>query len=153
MAGCLAALALAGVAGAHHSTAEFDYRKTELLEGTVKEVQWKNPHSFIILLVPGNDGSETQWAVETGTPNINIRAGWTKDSVKAGDRVKMNIAPTRDGKPRGTLRVLTFPDGHQLRGVAALITPDKDGLATFGPPAAPSGAPPGGRPAAEQEGK
>jgi hypothetical protein len=109
------------VATAHHSTAEFDYTKQITIKGTVKEVQWTNPHSFIQLLVDDTAGPKVEWSVEIGSPSLNINLGWRKTSVKAGDEVTMLLSPARNGKPYGTLRVLTFADGRQLEGVAARV--------------------------------
>ena len=113
------ALAFGATAWAHHSTAEFDYGKTIAVEGTVKEVQWTNPHSYLQILSKGPDGAVVQWGVEIGAPAINMRLGWRKDSVKTGDKVSLSLAPARDGRNFGTLRTLTFEDGRQLSGVAA----------------------------------
>ncbi len=113
------ALACSSAASAHHSTAEFDYGKTIAVEGTVKEVQWTNPHSYLQILSKGADGAVVQWGVEIGAPAINMRLGWRKDSVKTGDKVSLSLAPARDGRNFGTLRTLTFEDGRQLSGVAA----------------------------------
>lgn len=141
---CLGLVLGASPAPAHHSTAEFDYRKTVILTGTIVEVQWLNPHSYIEILVPDKDGKLIRWSIEYGTPNVNVRMGWRRDSIKQGDRVTLNVAPTRDGKPRGTLRVLTFRDGRQLQGVAARVGVDKNGFATFGPQAGTPAAANGG---------
>jgi hypothetical protein len=115
---------------AHHSTAEFDYSKQQTLKGTVKEVQWTNPHSFIQLLVPVPGKDPVEWAVEIGSPSINIAMGWKKTSVKRGDVVTLLISPARDGSPLGTLRKLTFEDGRELTGVAGRVRST--------PPAAPA---------------
>jgi hypothetical protein len=112
---------LAPVSTAHHSTAEFDYTKQVTIKGIVKEVQWTNPHSFIQLMVDGSSGEKVQWSVEIGSPSLNVNMGWRKNSVKAGDIVTMELSPARNGKPYGTLRVLTFADGQQLNGVAARV--------------------------------
>ncbi len=114
-------LAAAPAGWAHHSTAEFDYGKTIDVEGVVKEVQWTNPHSYLQILSKGPDGATIQWGVEIGAPAINVRLGWRKDSVKVGDKVTLTMAPARDGRNFGTLRVITFEDGHKLSGVAANI--------------------------------
>ena len=114
---------LALAATAHHSTAEFDYSKQVTIKGKVKEVQWTNPHSFIQLLVDDKDGKQVQWSVEIGSPSLNINMGWKKNSVVPGDEVTMLLSPARNGKPYGTLRVLTFPDGRELKGVAAQVGP------------------------------
>lgn len=112
---------LAGVATAHHSTAEFDYTKQVTIQGKVKEVQWTNPHSYIQLLVTGEEGTQVEWSVEIGSPSLNINLGWRKNSVVAGDEVTMLLSPARNGTPYGTLRVLTFADGRELKGVAAQV--------------------------------
>jgi hypothetical protein len=136
-----ASLLLAPLAAvAHHSTAEFDYTKQVTIHGKVKEVQWTNPHSFIQLLVPGKDGKAVQWSVEIGSPSLNINMGWRKNSVKPGDEVTMVLSPARNGTPYGTLRVLTFADGKELKGVAAQIGAGRGGPGRPGGP----GDPPGG---------
>jgi hypothetical protein len=131
------ATCVTSVVAAHHSTSEFDYTQQVTIKGTVKEVQWTNPHSYIQLIVDGEGGKKIQWSVEIGSPSLNINMGWRKSSVKAGDVVTMNIAPARSGKPYGTLRVLTFANGQKLEGVAARV--GARGAAPAPPaPAAPS---------------
>ena len=127
------AMACAGTAAAHHSTAEFDYGKNLKISGKVVELQWMNPHTFIEVLVPGPGGTATRWSVEIGSPNINRRMGWSRTTVNAGDQVTMEIAPTRDGKPRGTLRVLTLPDNRKIKGIAGLTKADERGAPLIDP--------------------
>ena len=62
-----------------------------------------------------------EWSVEIGSPSLNINLGWRKNSVVAGDEVTMLLSPARNGTPYGTLRVLTFADGRELKGVAAQV--------------------------------
>jgi hypothetical protein len=133
--------ACAGTALAHHSTAEFDYSKNLNISGVVVEMQWMNPHSFIEVLVPdgGPGGTPQRWSIEIGSPNINTRMGWKRTTVKAGDKVSMQIAPTRDGKARGTLRILTLPDGRTIKGIAGLTVSDKNGTPLIDPNAVSSG--------------
>ena len=116
-----------GLASAHHSIAEFDYSKQLILHGMVKEVQWTNPHSYIQVLVDNTSGSQEQWGIEFGSPSLNVRNGWKKDSVKPGDKVTLEIAPARNGSHYGTLRILTLPDGSKLQGVAASFKVDQNG--------------------------
>jgi hypothetical protein len=117
----VASLSLATAAQGHHSTAEFDYSQVVVLEGTIKEVQWTNPHSYVQAMVPQPDGTVVQWGIEIGAPAINVAMGWRKTSVKPGDKVTLEISPARNGRPYGTLRHLTFADGRKLDGVAARI--------------------------------
>ncbi len=120
--------AMSSEAFSHHSTAEFDYSKDILIEGQIVEVQWMNPHSFIEVLAPGKDGAEAvRWSIEFGSPNINRRMGWKKTSLKSGEKVIIHLAPTRDGKPRGTLRTVTKEDGKVLHGLAGLTKSDDKG--------------------------
>ena len=133
MLACMAAACFAVTAAAHHSTAEFDYTRQVTIKGTVKEVQWTNPHSYIQLIADGDAGEKVQWSVEIGSPSLNINLGWRKNSVKVGDAVTMTLSPARNGKPYGTLRVLTFADGQKLEGVAARVG--------AGPGAAPAAPP------------
>ena len=133
-----AALILSSSFAAHHSHGNYDVTKWIPVEGTVKEVQWTNPHSYIQLMVDGEGGKKIQWSIEIGSPSLNINMGWRKNSVKVGDVVTMNLAPARNGKPYGTLRVLTFADGQKLEGVAARVGARPGGAA----PAPPSPAVP-----------
>ena len=117
----IAATCLTQVATAHHSTAEFDYTKQVTIKGTVKEVQWTNPHSYIQLIAAAEGDQNVQWSVEIGSPSLNINMGWRKNSVRVGDVVTINLSPAKSGKPYGTLRVLTFANGQKLEGVAARV--------------------------------
>ena len=84
-----AALLVAAVpASAHHAVAaEFDTHKPISFTGTVKEMQWTNPHIYTLVEVKNQDGSTTVYRVEGGPPNALFRQGWRKDSLKAGEVV------------------------------------------------------------------
>ena len=134
IASIVAAAALCSAARsteAHHSTAEFDYSKTAVLHGKVKELQWMNPHSYVQLIVEAN-GATVEWAVEIGAPLFNMRMGWKPTSVKTGDEITMNVVPARDGSPHGSLRTLSFADGSSLPGPASTVGSDSEGFAVFG---------------------
>jgi hypothetical protein len=103
-------------ASAHHSTANFDYTKTVVLSGTVKQFQWTNPHSFIQVVVPDSKGEGVEWSIESGSPALERRLGWKPDMIKPGDKVSVTIAPVRSGGPSGTLRQITLPNGTVLYG-------------------------------------
>jgi len=83
-----AVLATATPALAHHAVAaEFDTHKPISFTGTVKELQWTNPHIYTLVEVKNPDGTSTVYRVEGGPPNALFRQGWRKDSLKAGDMV------------------------------------------------------------------
>ena len=104
----------------------------------LRELQIVTVPKLHFVMVDGEGGKKIQWSVEIGSPSLNINMGWRKSSVKAGDVVTMNIAPARNGKPYGTLRVLTFTNGQKLEGVAARVGGGQRGAGPTPPaPAAP----------------
>lgn len=106
-------MALAGVAGAHHSYAMFDMTRTATLEGTVKEFQWTNPHLFIEVMASTPDGPR-QYSVEGNNLRVLANAGWKFNTLKPGDKVTVVMHPLRNGDPGGTLVNATLPDGRTL---------------------------------------
>jgi Family of unknown function (DUF6152) len=112
---CVAAITLTGpMAVAHHSFAMFDQAKEVTLQGTVKEFQWTNPHSFIELAAMNADGSVDIWSVELNSPNNLKRQGWKSDSLQTGDKVTLVLNPLRDGRKGGLFISVTRPDGLVL---------------------------------------
>jgi hypothetical protein len=94
----------ASSAFAHHSFAMFDMASEKTLVGTVKEMQWTNPHIWVQVLVKDEKtGAVTEWSIEGGSPNGLARTGWRRNSIKAGDAVEMKIHPLKDGTNGGSL--------------------------------------------------
>jgi hypothetical protein len=113
---CLIAIALAGVgaapAMAHHSFAMFDREHATPISGTVKDFQWTNPHVWIEVMVAGPDGVQQEWGIECTSVNILRRQGWTSDSLKPGDKVKLEIFHLKDGSHGGQFHNLTELNGR-----------------------------------------
>ena len=105
----LAAVALAAApAVAHHSFAMFNSQKTMLLDGTIKEFQWTNPHAWIQIMVKDPvSGKDIEWSVEATSPNGLGRQGWSRSSLKPGDKAQINVHPLKDGTPGGSLMTAT----------------------------------------------
>lgn len=114
-----------GILVGHHSFAMFDTAKSVTLSGTVTSFEWTNPHAYIEIDVPGTGGAPMKhWSVEMGSPSILMQSGWTFKTLKAGDKISLNLNPLRDGNPGGLLLQATLPDGTTLgngpgRGPAA----------------------------------
>ena len=110
----LAALMAAVPVFAHHSFAVYDRTKLLTLKGNVKSFQWTNPHCVVWVLVQPEGGGEPQeWSFETTSPGALTRGGWTRNSVKPGDRVAVEFYPLRDGSHGGGLSAVTLVDTGQ----------------------------------------
>jgi hypothetical protein len=107
----LAALASAAPALAHHSFAMFDQSKQISISGTVKDFQYTNPHSWVIVTVLGADGKQTDWGFESEGPSTLLRSGIKHSSISPGDKVTATAVPMRDGRPAGSLIKITKADG------------------------------------------
>jgi hypothetical protein len=107
----VAGLSLGSSAFGHHSGAMFDRAKKVTLQGTVKEFQFTNPHVWILLLVPDKDGKVVEWDIEASAPARLIKWGISNQTVRAGDKITLNMHPLKDGRKGGSLIDITFADG------------------------------------------
>jgi hypothetical protein len=108
------------VASAHHSFAQFDQNKAFVLKGTVKSWEFTNPHSWLQLVCVQN-GQEVEYSVEGASVSTLVRRGWSRTTFKVGDKVTIEIYPSRDAsKKEGALLKATFEDG---RTISTGITP------------------------------
>jgi hypothetical protein len=116
----LIAAAFAPSANAHHSFAMYDPDKLLTVTGTIQVFEWTNPHAVIWLVANGPNGQLTdRWSVELPTSPGNLtRMGWTKHSLKAGDRVEIALNPMRDGRHGGSLKRVTLLDTNQVLTVS-----------------------------------
>ena len=116
IAACAAVLLAQSGARAHHAfSAEFDANKPiKFPEAIVTRVQLINPHSWIYVDVKGPDGKVENWAIEAGSPNILMRRGITKDTLKVGTKIVVDGYQSKDGSKRANGRDLTLPNGDKL---------------------------------------
>jgi hypothetical protein len=114
LAAAASALAAAAPAWAHHSFAMFDPSKQISVTGVIKDFQYTNPHSWVILTVEGADGKTVDWSFETEGPSTLLRAGIKHSSLPVGDKVTIKCMPMRDGRPAGALVSVTKADGSVL---------------------------------------
>jgi hypothetical protein len=117
MRAAIAAAALcliAGGAGAHHSAAMFDRSRPITVSGTVKEFAWTNPHTWIYMKVPNDAAGEDEWALEGASVSVLARAGWRNTTLKPGDKIKVLVAPRKDGSHGGEFLSVTTAEGKVL---------------------------------------
>jgi uncharacterized protein DUF6152 len=106
---------LASAAWAHHSQSEFDFKSKVDVEGTITRLEWKSPHARLYVDSKNEQGAIVNWNFELPSPNTLMRRGWTRESLKPGDKVTVNGARARN-----------FPDIAY-----AISIKDKDGKALF----------------------
>jgi hypothetical protein len=100
---------------AHHSgAAEFDSTKKIDITGVVTAVEWTNPHAHFYMDVKDANGTVSNWNLELASPNVLIRNGWKRNSIKPGDTVSVTGIRAKDSSNYGSAGVITFPDGHKL---------------------------------------
>jgi hypothetical protein len=103
-------------AAAHHSFATYDRTKTVTIKGTVKTFQWTNPHCVLWVVVQPAGGDPQEWTIETTSPGVLTRSGWTRHSLSPGDHVSVEFNPLRDSSHGGGLNSVTLLDtGQTLR--------------------------------------
>lgn len=107
-------LSIAGAAYAHHATASYDMTSTATLKGTVSGYDWTNPHVYIYVDVKDGKGAVEKWSVEMASVGMLARAGWRRDTVKAGDEITVVGNRAKDGKPLLHLNKLTFANGQEM---------------------------------------
>jgi DNA/RNA endonuclease YhcR with UshA esterase domain len=110
------ALALPAVrAVAHHSfSAEFDIDKPLKMTGTVTNVEWRNPHAWFYIDVKDESGNVTNWGLELASPNLLMRNGWSKSSMKIGDVVTVEGFHAKADAKIGNARTVMTADGRNL---------------------------------------
>ena len=89
----------------------FDHSKTLTLHGTVKNFQFTNPHSWLMVMVTSADGNPVEWGFEAEGPSTLLHAGILPKSFRPGDKVTVTANPMRDGRPAGALISVVMADG------------------------------------------
>jgi Family of unknown function (DUF6152) len=107
-------LATSAVLAHHSAVAEYDLDKPVSISGTIKRVEWQNPHIWYYLDVKEKNGSVSEWGVSGGAPGQLMRRGITKDVLKIGAVVSVEGFLARDGSKNMTGRRVTFADGNDV---------------------------------------
>lgn len=96
----LGVVSMTALPSAHHSRAMFDIEKLISVEGVVTDVQWRNPHMWVTLDVPGTNGKTESWGFEGAGAASMVAAGISPQILKVGHRVKIIAHPGRDASKR-----------------------------------------------------
>ena len=124
IAGIGLVLALRPLVAHHAFSAEFDAKKTFKFTGPVTKVEWMNPHTFFYIDVTDETTKKvTNWAMEMGSPNVLMRQGWRRDSLKIGDVVTVEGSMAKDGSPTGNARTVMLNGKRLFAGSSQGNTP------------------------------
>jgi hypothetical protein len=109
-----AVLAIAPAAGAHHSGTMFDETKEVTVEGVVKEFQYTNPHSWLLVDVTGADGKVTTWGFEAEGPSTLMQMKVRRSDFAPGTKLKISGHPMKDGRPAAAWTKAVRADGTEF---------------------------------------
>jgi DNA/RNA endonuclease YhcR with UshA esterase domain len=101
-------------ASAHHSNVAYEVTKVITITGVVKSFEWVNPHTWLTVVVDDGKGGKVEWACEGRAPGILTRAGWTRNILKAGEMVTVDMSPAKDGSKVSIIARVTKADGTIL---------------------------------------
>ena len=100
---------------AHHSfAAEYDAHRLVTLKGVVTKIEWTNPHSHFLLDVTDDEGHQTTWKIELGSPTVLVQNGWRTKSIKPGDTIVVEGSQAKDHSATANARLVTLADGRRL---------------------------------------
>jgi len=121
VAACASVLALfAAAAMAHHSAAQFDFGQRVTIEGTVKQFNVTNPHTWAVVELKDDKRGTRDAQYEGHSASHFYRAGYTRDMVKVGDKISILIAPRRDGEVHAVTRPIRWSAAAQLARMNSL---------------------------------
>ena len=119
------------VVQAHHGRSMFDTEKEFTLTGVVKEFQYTNPHSWLLVDVTNKDGSVTTWGFEAEGPGVLMRNGIRKSDLAPGMKVTVTGYPMKNGQPAGSWLKTVRADGVEFnpRGNNSAVPSDSSSAA------------------------
>ncbi len=107
-------LMFSGSTWAHHGEANYDTTKTVSIKGTVADFEFINPHVQVSIDVKGSDGNVEHWICEATSPNMLVREGWDKNTLKQGDVITASGHRAKNGSATLRLTKIVTADGKEL---------------------------------------
>ena len=124
---CRLCVALAPAAWAHHSQSEYDSRAKVDVEGTVTQLEWKSPHAWVYMDVTNDKGEKVNWSFELPSPVTLMRRGWTRDSLKPGDRITVSGARAKNFPTIAIANTIRDASGKPVfTGVTKIYEPEAE---------------------------
>lgn len=99
---------------AHHGQASFDETKVVTIMGTVDSFEFNNPHAMLVIAVKGEKNTTQKWFGEGTSPNMLVREGWDRKTVKPGDQITATGHPARNGSFSMRIEKVLLPNGREL---------------------------------------
>jgi DNA/RNA endonuclease YhcR with UshA esterase domain len=99
---------------AHHGRATYDETKLATIMGTVSSFQFSNPHALLILNVKNGKGNIEMWIGEGTSPNMLVREGWDRKTIKPGDTITATGHPARSGANSMRIEKIVLPNGKEV---------------------------------------
>jgi hypothetical protein len=122
---------LAPATWAHHSQSEYNLRGKVEVEGTVTKVEWRSPHAWVYVDVTDDKGQTVNWSFELPSPVTLMRRGWTRDSLKPGDHIKVTGAPAKNYPTIAIGNFIRDSSGKPLfTGTTQVYTPESESKAS-----------------------
>ena len=100
-----------GPAFAHHSFLSYEPNVQIRFTGIVTNYEWTNPHVYIELDVPDEEGGTKHWLIEGANPGILNRVGWKWNMIGVGDEISVIVSPLRNGESGALLKAVRLADG------------------------------------------
>jgi hypothetical protein len=107
-------LMLSGPMFAHHSQSIYDMQNLSNITGTVTEFEWSNPHVVIHMDVKNDKGEVAKWLISSTAPNMLHRIGWSRNTLKPGDRITITGNRHKERRPLMYLRKIVLPNGEAV---------------------------------------
>jgi hypothetical protein len=101
-------------AASHHSNVAYEVTKVITITGVVKSFEWVNPHTWLHVVVDDGKGGKVEWECEGRAPGVLGRAGWSRNILKPGETVTVDMSPAKDGSKTSIIARVTKADGTIL---------------------------------------